>query len=173
MLCLSVKQPNAMLIVLGIQTKQTRSWCTGQRGRIAIHASRKHDDGMSWQCGQEPMRSWLRRAGYGFSADLPRGQIIGTVDLVDCVPVPDLDSVNEVDRLLDPFPATSYAWVFANAKRLAVPVPWPGCLGLFQAAIETSEDASRGRGCAPIGAAHATRKEIRRCPGLRLYCEPQ
>lgn len=72
---LSVRQPWAYLIVHGIKDIENRSWSTTYRGRLAIHAStgtpsRLPVPGVNLV---EPIRA------------LPRGVIVGVVDLIDCV----------------------------------------------------------------------------------------
>ena len=41
---LSIKQPWATLVVLGLKTIEIRRWTTGIRGRIYLHAGRIPDD---------------------------------------------------------------------------------------------------------------------------------
>ncbi|MBM4088241.1 MAG: ASCH domain-containing protein [Planctomycetes bacterium] len=86
---LSIRQPWAELIMLGHKDEENRSRATSVRGRIAIYASLGTDD--------------LEEAEeYGLDADrLPRGVIVGTVELYDC----------EED-----------AWKLREPKRLAIPL---------------------------------------------------
>jgi hypothetical protein len=69
---LSIRQPWAELIMLGEKDTENRGRATNVRGRIAIYASLSEQD--------------LEGAeDYGLSLDkLPRGVIIGTVELFDC-----------------------------------------------------------------------------------------
>jgi hypothetical protein len=69
---LSIRQPYAELIMLGEKTEENRGRATTVRGRIAIYASLSGE--------------YLEDAeDYQLSLDkLPRGVIIGTVDLFDC-----------------------------------------------------------------------------------------
>ena len=69
---LSIRQPWAELIMLGEKDTEYRSRATNVRGRIAIYASLSNED---LEDAEE----------YGLSLDkLPRGVIIGTVELFDC-----------------------------------------------------------------------------------------
>ena len=69
---LSIRQPYAELIMLGEKDTEDRGRATNVRGRIAIYASLSTE--------------YLEDAeDYGLSLDkLPRGVIIGTVELFDC-----------------------------------------------------------------------------------------
>ena len=87
MLCLSVHQPVAGLIVVGWVRHHARAWTTGYRGLIGIHASEtfSQEDCTLWE---EPR---LRAAFRGLIRikdflDAPRGAIIGTVLLTDTKP---------------------------------------------------------------------------------------
>ncbi|MHB0959289.1 MAG: ASCH domain-containing protein [Pirellulaceae bacterium] len=69
---LSIRQPYAELIMLGEKTVEDRGRATTVRGRIAIYAS------LSGEYLEEAEE-------YQLNPDkLPRGVIIGTVDLFDC-----------------------------------------------------------------------------------------
>jgi hypothetical protein len=69
---LSIRQPHAELIMLGEKDTEYRARATSVRGRIAIYASLSPE--------------YLDEAeDYGLDAGkLPRGVIIGTVELYDC-----------------------------------------------------------------------------------------
>jgi hypothetical protein len=87
MKALTVLQPWASLLVFGEKRFETRSWQTAHRGRIAIHAGLRRTDSARDLCTIEPFRSALARHGIKHFTDLPKGVIIGTIDLMDCMPV--------------------------------------------------------------------------------------
>lgn len=108
---LTIKQPWAQLIMLGIKDIENRTWATEYRGPIFIHAGQKWDS--------DP---WPVESGLTIDEDLvPRGMILGTVDLVDIVK----DSVSPWAL---PF---QYHWVIKNPSLLSAPVPWRGQMGLW------------------------------------------
>ncbi|QGN24630.1 ASCH domain-containing protein [Elizabethkingia anophelis] len=80
---LSIKQPFASLITLGIKPIENRTWRTNFRGRIYIHASspRKFDIALT----DDQTRGALPVLEKAFKGELPFGAIIGEVDIVDCV----------------------------------------------------------------------------------------
>jgi hypothetical protein len=83
MLALTVRQPWAWAIMAGWKRVENRSWRTAVRGRIYVHAGRLDDapglDSFRGIC--EP----LHVAPPPFET-LPTRAIIGSVEIVDCVP---------------------------------------------------------------------------------------
>ena len=76
MKALSVRQPWAWAICSGLKDVENRTWRTDYRGRFLVHASR------AWAHEGE---RFLRQHGLPVPRDLPRGAIVGSVCLVDCV----------------------------------------------------------------------------------------
>jgi hypothetical protein len=73
---LSIKQPWAGLVVLGIKTIEVRRWATSRRGTVLIHAARIDDD--------RP-EGWDLLPADWSRPKLPRGGIIGQADLQECI----------------------------------------------------------------------------------------
>ncbi len=90
---LSIRQPYAEEIMLGIKKEEYRSIPTNIRGRVYIYASNTLDDVTGKTKGTK-------------NKDLPRGVIIGSVEIVGCY-----GSKSE-----------GYAWTLANPERLLKPV---------------------------------------------------
>lgn len=119
MKALSVKQPWANWIALGVKTIEVRSWATNYRGRLLICSSSSIDSNYKQKCSSLnlPMLD-------------PRGVTLCLVDLVDVrfMQPTDWDSAFLCPTKFKKDHA--YAWVLAN--------PWPvirnqvkGRLGLF------------------------------------------
>src|SRR5690606_20130422 len=104
---LSIRQPWAELILQGRKTIELRTWQTHYRGAILIHAG-----GNLEQDGCE---------AYGIDpAEITRGAIVGTVDIVDMVTF-DTDSFAAMrDQHLDlgDWPGDVLGWRLANPQRL-------------------------------------------------------
>jgi hypothetical protein len=83
-LALSVRQPWAELIMRGIKTIEVRSLPTHKRERVYVYASLGRADAVDEERVQ-------REHGLDLDA-LPRGVLVGTVDIVDCQPVRPSDS---------------------------------------------------------------------------------
>ncbi|MCC7082192.1 MAG: ASCH domain-containing protein [Burkholderiales bacterium] len=87
MLALSVRQPWAWLIIHAGKPIENRDWYTRVRGRVLIHASKgmtrdEYDDACAFahHCGVNTNLIPL-------PAELQRGGIIGSVEIIDCVTV--------------------------------------------------------------------------------------
>jgi hypothetical protein len=75
---LSVRQPWAYLIVEGYKDIENRKWRTSYRGPLLIHSSQAVDPN-----DFPKQRAWLNKCGVVIPEDLPRGAIVGSVNLVD------------------------------------------------------------------------------------------
>jgi hypothetical protein len=138
MKALSIQQPFASLVVHGLKRYETRSWPTSYRGPLAIHASRIVRMAQRERCWRPPIRGLLAQAGIAPS-DLPLRCLVGVVRVVDCVPAPDLiDELDARERELGDWRDGRHAWLLADAVPLAVPVPWPGQLSLFELPVDVT-----------------------------------
>ncbi|MDC8024895.1 ASCH domain-containing protein [Elizabethkingia anophelis] len=83
---LSIKQPFASLITLGIKPIENRTWRTNFRGRTYVHASmnlpKDHWGLLSPEQYKQAMDSLIDGK---LREELHLGAIIGEVDIVDCV----------------------------------------------------------------------------------------
>jgi hypothetical protein len=132
MKCLSVRQPFASLIVCGVKRYETRSWPTPYRGPLAIHAGRRFTEADRSRCGEAALREVLRAAGYRVPSELPRGSVIGTATLADCLPAEEVaGELTELERQLGDFRPGRWAWRLIEPAVLLVPRPLVGQLGLF------------------------------------------
>jgi len=106
---LSVRQPFAELILRGIKTVEVRSRRTHVRGRVYVYASRTRDNP-----GDEARVSRKHRIDVDA---LPRGVLVGTVEIVDCSPLRRPDSKAAGFAITDP--AGLFAWHLARPRRAA------------------------------------------------------
>lgn len=106
MRALSVRQPWAELIMRGDKTIECRSRPTRVQGRLWIYASQTR--------ASAPSGSTMHIAD---PEALPRGVIVGSIELVGCRPLRSADS-NAAHVLID---FDGYAWLLANPQRLEVP----------------------------------------------------
>jgi hypothetical protein len=115
MKALSVRQPWAWAIVTGIKTVENRSRPTRHRGPLVIHASRS--------------RRSLRGDFSNLLPNLPPveqldfGALVGVVEVVDCVPVAEVEG--------DPFAVGPWCWLLAGARRIR-PIPFKGQVAMFK-----------------------------------------
>ncbi len=81
---ITVWQPWAGALAAGIKENETRSWATKYRGPIAIHAAmRDIFDGL--ELIPVPTALKIKEALRCEWADMPRGAIVATGELVDCI----------------------------------------------------------------------------------------
>lgn len=134
MLALSIRQPWASLILKAGKDIENRNWPTAYRGRILIHAAKgmtraEHEDAIEFavraitvaaERRNDPAakRVTLRQLGFAFD-DLPRGGIVGSVEIAGCV----RDSVS-------PWFVGTYGFVLRDPQPLPF-TPWKGQLGFF------------------------------------------
>ena len=119
MKALTVKQPWAELIALGVKKIENRTWPTTHRGPLAIHAGRTTLD--------VDTIAELQNAGITIPADLAYGAVVAVVTVTDCIRLADLPP----DLAGDPFAFGSWCWLLADARAVN-PVQWRGALGLWE-----------------------------------------
>lgn len=113
-------QPYASAIFMDSNPKnvENRTWSTNYRGPLAILAGKSRkwfSEAANQPAMFEPLQPW---------DNLPLGQIIGVVDLVDVQPMsPDLE--------LNPWAFGPYCWVLRNPRSI-IPVSFRGKQGLFK-----------------------------------------
>ena len=122
---LTLHQPWASLIALGVKTIETRSWSTQYRGPLAIHAGARAPKSMF--IGDYLVtgtgRLSVKKTGHGATL-LPLGAIVATCTLVDVVPIVDRDRTPgaQVDG--------TYLRLLADVVPVDPPVPFKGGQGL-------------------------------------------
>jgi hypothetical protein len=87
---LSMYQPWASLVALGVKGIETRPWTTKYRGRLLIHAAQRKPSLDEMRIVVDNLSAW--NAWYG--AGLALGAVVASCVLTDCVPmVADYDEV--------------------------------------------------------------------------------
>jgi hypothetical protein len=128
MKALTLTQPWASLVALGLKRIETRSWRTRHRGPLAIHAAKGFPASARRFADEERFRGRLPE-------DLPHGAILCTVELVGCHPT-DLVAPGLVglERLYGDYAPGRWAWLFkpGSLRVLDTPVPARGALGLWE-----------------------------------------
>ena len=129
-LALSIRQPWASLILLAGKDIENRTWEARVRGPILIHAAkgmtkREYREAMDFARAINPwgINNLLDERIINFDSlhpdNLPRGGIIGSVNLVDCV-----------QRSDSPWFQGPYGFALRDPRRLPF-VPLRGRLGFF------------------------------------------
>lgn len=121
MSCLSIREPWATLIVLGLKPVENRTWWSNHRGPLLIHASRTFEkDDWVWIQNAFPIDAVkvmesLKTAKFG------SGEIIGSVNMIECV------RIHPSPYFFGPF-----GFVFENAIRFDQFIPYRGQYGIFE-----------------------------------------
>jgi hypothetical protein len=97
MLALPIRQPFAELIMLGLKDKEYRSRRTNIRGRIYVYATLNRED-------PETEATIADECDLDIDG-LPRGVLVGTVEIYDC----------------QPCPGGGFAWCLRNPQRARQP----------------------------------------------------
>ncbi len=130
---LSLWQPWASLLILGIKRYETRSWGTDFRGEFGIHAAgywgRECDD--FFRLPQ--IRAALEAHGIRQVQDFPFGVVLGTAVLEDVVPTDAIrDQLPLFERLLGNYADGRRAWKLGPVTRYATPVRARGRQGFWE-----------------------------------------
>lgn len=136
MKAITIKQPWATLIALGLKEFETRSWATKHRGSIAIHAGKSID-----KEAYEDFSNDLKAVGIENIKQLPIGSVIATASLVECHKVikeyPKQNTAEVAEFYIDGkeynygfYEPGRYAWQLSNVKAIE-PVPAKGQLSLW------------------------------------------
>lgn len=129
MKALSLIQPWATLIMMGLKNWETRSWQTRHRGALLIHASRTSDKAGRELWENDPTLTLIRKvAELPKFEKLPRGAIIGMVILHNVHATETLPE-NEKEPYGD-FSPGRFAWLM-TVKEQYDPIPCKGALGLW------------------------------------------
>jgi hypothetical protein len=103
---LSLWQPWASLIALGVKTIETRSWATKYRGPLGIHAAKHRWESYDTLIGDYQVIGLRNDHDALFGpdvdgkgrprVDMPLGAIVATCELVDCLPVERARTLDEI-----------------------------------------------------------------------------
>ena len=121
MMAISLHQPYATAIALGLKEYETRGWSTKRRGELAICSAK------AWGPKQ---RDAAERLAVYFPPriELPLGVVVCVVDLADVVQMDEalIASIGHVEREFGDWRPGRFAWRQENVRRLATPVPVRG-----------------------------------------------
>lgn len=140
MKALTMAQPFATMIALGLKTTETRSWSTSHRGLLAIHSSAAFPLTCRQLCMLERFKSVLLKCNPHFeqwdqrgvdSLAFPLGYILAYAELVDVRRTEDFRPT-EPERSFGNYRPGRFAWLLANVRPLEKPVRTTGALGLWE-----------------------------------------
>jgi activating signal cointegrator 1 len=147
MKALSLTQPWATLIAIGLKTIETRSWSTKYRGTIGIHASKGFPSWAREFVTDGIAGTDLRQFSIGVE-DLPLGSIIATAEITGCystnqenllIKSPDTLSIplpGTRENLYGDYSANRFMWKLESVKPLREPIACKGALSLWDVPVE-------------------------------------
>lgn len=132
---LTIRAPWAWAIAQGWKRVENRSWATNFRGRIAIHAAVSKES-------DADAAATFAALGIEPPTEFVRGAIIGTVELVDVLPLDEFLRRFGGDRFDRGFALGPLCWVLRE-PRLCVPTPCSGNFQLWNVARRLELDRER------------------------------
>lgn len=127
MKALTLTQPWATLVATGKKRIETRSWRTGYRGPLAIHAAKGFPAAARRFAEHEHTLGRL-------PSPIPFGAVLCIVRLTDCQPAEEaIFDISALERLYGDYTygAGRWAWFLDDVKVFATPIPARGALGLW------------------------------------------
>ncbi len=151
MKAISLWQPWASFMSLGLKRNETRGWPTNYRGLLAIHAAKFRVKEVSLEVAGRLMETEFYDASdvllYDTLDRLPYGAILCVVELYDCVhtehfqtTVPLQLSQQEAD--LGDYSPKRFAWLTRNLRRLKQPIQFKARQGLFEVPDELLKEVA-------------------------------
>jgi hypothetical protein len=130
---ITLTQPYATAIALGIKRVETRGWRTDYRGPLAIHASR------AWTKVERDFAATERGLGR-LPERIPLGAVVCTARLVDCIPTEEAalvisqDDVRRwgIEHIYGDYSPGRWAWLLDGVEPLPEPIFVRGSLGLWE-----------------------------------------
>jgi hypothetical protein len=129
---LTLWQPWATFMAMGVKRNETRSWSTTHRGSLAIHASARRT-GWGRKGTVTPVGPYevendgggllLRGPGLAWPYRLPLGCVVAIVDVVDVKRTTSLElRPDDLERSLGNYDPGRYAWQTGSLRRF--PTRW-------------------------------------------------
>lgn len=113
---LSIHQPEATLLTSGFHHLHVRTWTTGYRGPVWIHAASQLTAGDNKKLNTAIIRRHLDTN----NLTVAYGAVIGKVTLTNVIPVSELRniSVSMTDWMMNEFEPDTYVFQFAAPKQI-------------------------------------------------------
>jgi activating signal cointegrator 1 len=158
MKAITIWQPYASLLILGLKQYETRSWETNYRGPLIIHAAKRWDDTREMDCDRvttlmhihdiDPQTFTDEQKKHFFSPLANTlGKAIGVVDLIDCQPM--TDGGSGFENAVGDFGPGRFGWKSANPRIFDPPVSAAGKQGLWVPDAELTRRAKQNSHLAP------------------------
>ena len=130
---ITLTQPWATLVALGVKRIETRSWRTPYRGLLGIHAAKSYPDWAREFARRDPQcRAALEAAGEHWDT-LTLGEIVAVTELRNCIRTEELVvTLSEGERAFGNYEPGRWAWVLGETVAIEGHTPHRGSLGLWE-----------------------------------------
>lgn len=133
--CISLWQPWASAIALGLKTIETRGWVARYTGPLAIHAAQKKSrlHRQDYERFLDEHHQFAAAFGEQHYGELPRGAVLCIVQMRQCVTITRANTatLSRLEKALGTYTPGREAWMFEDARRLIEPFPCSGRQGFF------------------------------------------
>jgi hypothetical protein len=134
---ISLTQPWATAVAIGLKEWETRSWSTQLRGDVGIHAA-KSFPGYAREFAEE------EQAAGRLPEVLLLGEVIAVGKLVDCKRTEEVRPlISQIEELYGDYSCGRFAFKFEDMRQLKQPVPARGALGFWAADWELANQILR------------------------------
>lgn len=132
---ISLWQPWASLVAYGIKVEETRTWKTTHRGPLAIHAAKRTAQ-YKFIARDAPELHKLCTGVFGanYAKALPRGAVVGKVNLVECIRTEDWEP-SDVSRICGDFRPGRFAWLFNHPRKIQPPILLRGQQNIWEESL--------------------------------------
>jgi len=127
MKAISLWQPYATAIAIGLKKVETRSWKTAYQGRLAIHAAKR------WTPQQQEFARLEQSCGR-LPYALPLGCIVAVVNVAGCCPAEEFTFQSPsslIECRYGDYSSGRFGWILTDVIRLDKPIPYSGTQGFF------------------------------------------
>ena len=147
MKAISLWQPWASAMAVGLKRNETRHWPTSHRGPLAICSALRKPKAadISQELASVLWQHRGRFAGYHANIQdlldsLPLGKVVCVVNLFECVATSDIRfNLAEEELFCGNYLAGRFAWCTTACKKLDIPVPVIGRQGFFNLPPDVEE----------------------------------
>lgn len=127
---ITLHQPWASLVALGLKQYETRHWPTDYRGELLIHAAARPmrtDEINSLYAALEDYPWWSEHLDTAFTQDLPLGRVVAVCNLFNCQKIvcgKGQSSLTPLERAVGNWAEGRYAFHLTDAIALPNPIPY-------------------------------------------------
>lgn len=140
MKAITLTQPWATLVAIGVKRIETRSWKTDYKGPLAIHAAKGFPKSARDHFIDVQINRCLEAVGIHSLSDLPLGSIVALCHLGYCERIARWNLPHEPELSFGDYTLGRWAWYLFDIVPLATPIPMRGKLGLWNVPVTDVAD---------------------------------